>query len=115
MMRLRILAVAACGFVTFAAPAWAQGVDRRPCVAPGSPSNCDSSLRTGPTAPMEGVPVPEQAERHVLARVPIRPTPEGASPVKAPPSGEVSVKPVPPEGLDPSGAPGKGVGPTPKQ
>lgn len=90
-----------------------SGVERRPCVAPGSPYGCDSTLRGAPepmTSFPQGAPSPEQRPGRSVMRVPLSPTPEAAPP-PAPPPGTVTVKPAPPEGLDASGAPGEGVGP----
>ena len=103
------------GCLVLAAPAGAQtGIERRPCVAPGSPSGCDGTMKGAPTAngSLPAEPVVDQRERQSIARVPLAPPPINPN-AKVDTTGEVSVKPVPQDGDSPPVSPRNGVGPQP--
>ncbi len=105
------------GCLVLAAPASARaqssGVDRRPCVAPGSPYGCDGTMKGAPTAngSLPDMPNPDQRERQTIAKIPLSPPPTNAS-TKTETTGEVSVKPVPPD-TETAPPPRAGVGPQP--
>ena len=75
----------------------ARELERRPCVAPDSPHNCDAV----PGAPSpngafsSGVPSPDRARLKSIVKVPLQKTPEQPT-VPPDPEGTVTVKPVPP-------------------
>ena len=105
------------GCLVLAAPGAAQaqgsGIERRPCVAPGSPAGCDGTMKGAPmpNGSLPDRPVPDQRERQSIARVPLSPPPFNPS-AKADPTGEVTVKPVPQDG-EVAPPPRAGVGPQP--
>ena len=70
--------------------AWSQ--DRRPCVAPGGPSGCDSTLPDGPqpmTSFPGGAPSTQMRQRSTI-QVPVEPS---TPPPAPPPDGTVTLQP----------------------
>ena len=92
-----------------AASASAQnGIERRPCVAPGSPPGCDSTLRGAPEANTSFPEGPRPESRSPALRIPLQRTPD-RKPPPAEPDGTVTVGPNPadakPSAPQPAGPP----------
>jgi hypothetical protein len=94
-MKTRSVHVAALLAALGTAPALAQPahIERRPCVAPDSPTGCDGSISEGPPLSPGAAPPPATWRPQILD-VPLKKTPEAEAVPPPPAQGTVTVAPA---------------------